>query len=266
MDYVQVVVLSLIQGITEFLPISSSGHLVVLPQVVDWPEQGLLFDTALHVGTFFAVIIYFRKESLTIVYGLFDFVNRRATKARQLFILLCLSTVPMVIVGLCLQSIVEEVGRGLIIVGCTSIFYGVLLYYADTRASEMSKEMTWKHALVYGLFQVLAAVPGTSRSGICMTAGRFMGFSRRECARYSMLMAIPLIALIGVYGFIGEFQSPLNWQNAAPEMALGVVLSFLSAISAIHLLMKWVEKIGFFPFVVYRVLLGSVVIYIGLNM
>lgn len=265
METLQIVVLSIIQGITEFLPISSSGHLVILPIIVNWPEQGMLFDTALHVGTLMAVMVYFRQQVFTLCVGLKDFLCFKITDSSRLFLLLSLSTLPMVVIGVCIQSSVEMFARSLIVVGVASIFYGLLLYYVDVRMPEKPQKLNRKHAFVYGLFQVLAAIPGTSRSGICMTAGRIMGFSRIEATRYSMLMAIPLIMLIGIYGFIGDFETPFNWQTAAPELLSGIALSFVSALLAIHLLMKWVERVGFLPFVVYRVLLGIILLYIGFN-
>ena len=263
MDTVQVLALSIIQGITEFLPISSSGHLVILPKLVNWPEQGLLFDTALHVGTLLAVMIYFRKQVLTMILGLFDTLKFKLTDNSRLFLMLSLSTLPLVIVGPFILHDVEVYARSLMVIGVTSIVYGLLLYYADVKMGEQNRPLTWKDAFIFGLFQVLASVPGTSRSGICMTAGRFLKLSRTESARYSMLMSIPVILMVGAYGFIGDFNDAINWHTAYKEMLLGIVFSFISALLCIHLLMKWVEKIGFLPFVVYRVLLGVILIYLA---
>lgn len=260
MDIWQIITLSIVQGITEFLPISSSAHLVLVPQLTNWPDQGLLFDLGVHVGTLFAVMFYFRCEVLTLLKGLKNFcLGRFFEKDAKLFILLSISTLPLVAVAPFLKNWMEVAARSMIVVAVASIFYAILLYWADKRVLKCStagKALTKKNAFVYGAFQALALVPGTSRSGICMTAGRLMGFSRTECSRYAMLMSIPVILLLGSYGlyeYSAVEQKPIGDLGG---LLLGSVLSCIMALLSIHILMKFVEKVGFLPFVIYRIVLG----------
>lgn len=260
MDIWQIITLSVTQGITEFLPISSSAHLVLVPKLTNWPDQGVLFDLGVHVGTLFAVMIYFRKEVFMLLKGFKNFLLGRFTDSdTRLFLLLSLSTLPLLIVAPFLKDWVENAGRSLVVVAITSIFYGVLLYWADKRVLNCDYKpvpLNRKSALVYGLFQVLALVPGTSRSGICMTAGRLMGFSREECSRYAMLMSIPVILMLGFFGF---YECTFIHQATLDNMTnlyIGAALSGVTALLAIHALMRFVDKIGFLPFVIYRVVLG----------
>lgn len=260
MDIWQIITLSIVQGITEFLPISSSAHLVLVPKFTNWPDQGVLFDLGVHVGTLVAVLFYFRKEVFHLLKGFFNILRGRFKEAEtRLFLLLSLSTLPLLAVAPFLKNWVETAGRSLTIVAITSIFYGVLLYWADKRVLNCNSSkvvLNRKSAFVYGLFQVLALVPGTSRSGICMTAGRLMGFSREECSRYAMLMSIPVILLLGFFGFYeGAVAHEFSHENIQ-SLLIGCILSGLTAFFAIKALMRFVEKIGFLPFVIYRVVLG----------
>ncbi|MAI07541.1 MAG: undecaprenyl-diphosphate phosphatase [Magnetococcales bacterium] len=260
MDIWQIITLSVTQGITEFLPISSSAHLVLVPKLTSWPDQGVLFDLGVHVGTLFAVMIYFRKEVFTLLKGFKNFLlGRFAESDTKLFLLLVTSTVPLLIFAPFLKGWVEHAGRSLVVVATTSIVYGLLLYWADKRVlycENKQKILYQKGAFVYGIFQVLALIPGTSRSGICMTAGRLMGFSREESSRYAMLMSIPVILILGVYGFYEYLTVEGQPVGSLSNLALGAVLSGITAFVAIHALMRFVEKVGFLPFVIYRVLLG----------
>lgn len=262
MDIWQIITLSIVQGITEFLPISSSAHLVLVPYLTGWQDQGLLFDLGVHVGTLFAVMVYFRKEVVLLLKGFKrSLLGRFDTVEAKMFLMLFVSTLPLLFIAPFLKEWVTFVARSMTVVAITSIFYGLLLYWADQRVLHCTKklnkkEITAKEALVYGLFQALALIPGTSRSGICMTAGRLMGYSRKECSRYAMLMSIPVILVLGFYGFY-EYsileQKPIG---SLLDLSLGAALSFLTALLSLHMLMTFVEKVGFLPFVIYRVVLG----------
>lgn len=260
-------ILGLVQGITEFLPISSSAHLIVVPKFVDWPDQGLLFDISVHVGTLAAVMLYFHKEVLQLFKGLGNVLCRRfETVEAKLFLMLLLSTIPLILIAPFIKGLIENYARSFMVIGFTSIFFGLLLWWADKKeqgAFTSLEKLTSKSAIFFGLFQALAMVPGTSRSGICMTAGRMLGFDRETASRYAMLMAMPVIFLIGANALVSDFDGGLNLQENLNEILVGVSVSFVSALLAIHGLMKFVNRIGFMPFVVYRIVLGAVLLFLA---
>lgn len=274
MEFTHAFVLGLVQGITEFLPISSSAHLILVPKFVSWPDQGLLFDISVHVGTLLAVMLYFYKDVLTLFRGKVDVLRGRfQTAEAHLFIALVVSTIPLVIIAPFIKDYIEVYARSYAVIAFTSIFFGLLLWRADKGRCLVKPDISWsgekemteitvKKALVFGLFQAIAMVPGTSRSGICMTAGRLLGFSREASSRYAMLMAMPVILMIGAYSLLSDFESGVNLAENAQEIAVGAAVSFVSAILAIHLLMKFVNKVGFLPFVIYRVALGCVLLFL----
>ncbi len=251
------ILLAIIQGLTEFLPISSSAHLI-LPAQLGWIEdQGTTIDVAVHVGSLFAVMLYFRKDVWSLITGFFDAVRLRWTWGAKLFVFLSLATIPTLAVGVFIATMdAEDALRSATLIGVTSIVFGLLLYEADRIALRYKKveNITWRGAVFYGAAQVLALLPGTSRSGITMTAGRFLGYERAEAARFSMLLAIPTILAIGGFKALEVVESgdPVLQTNVA--WALG--LSFLTAYLAIWVFMALVERIGLLPFVIYRVLLG----------
>lgn len=266
MDFLQILTLSIVQGITEFLPISSSAHLVLVPMFTEWNDQGFLFDIGVHVGTLFAVMLYFRVEVKSLFFGFYQLLKGRAESAEaKLMLMLIVSTIPLVLVGPFVKDWVSTFARSLHVIAVTSIVYGILLYVADKRVQKCAnkeKAITVKNAIVFGLFQALAVIPGTSRSGICMTAGRLLGFTRVAASRYAMLMSIPVILLIGSYSGLGYILEPKGDMGKPLELLLGVLLSFMAAYASIHLLMKFVERVGFLPFVVYRLALGFVLLMI----
>ncbi|NVJ97328.1 MAG: undecaprenyl-diphosphate phosphatase [Alphaproteobacteria bacterium] len=264
MTALHIFVLAIVQGITEFLPISSSGHLILVPALTGWPDQGLTMDVSVHVGTLAAVLLYFRDDTkgLTLA-GLGAIGIAPARKATEdtiygkLFWALVIATIPAVVAGLALKtSGAMDLMRGAAVIATTSIFFGLLLYVADKKgATEKALDrMAIKPALIVGFAQVLALIPGTSRAGITMTAARYLGFGRQEAARFSMLLSIPTILGAGVLlgKDIAESDDPVIWADAA----IGAGLSCLAALAAIHFLMKWLERANMTVFVVYRVLLG----------
>lgn len=264
MPLFHLVFLAILQGITEFLPISSSGHLILVPTLSGWEDQGLLIDVAVHVGTLAAVCLYFWRDVRGLALAGLGSVGvapaRRAvadTLYIKLFWGLVLATLPVVMLGLALTALdVMDLMRRADLIAATSIVFGLALYWADQRfpAEKRLAEMKLKPALQIGLAQMLALIPGTSRSGITMTAGRMLGFSRTEAARFSMLLSIPTILAAGSLSAIELAQDGAAgaWRDAA--IAAG--LACLAALAAIHFLMRWLRHASMTIFVAYRVALG----------
>jgi undecaprenyl-diphosphatase len=258
MDILHIIVLSLIQGITEFLPISSSGHLLLPSGLLGWPEQGLAFDVAVHVGTLTAVVTYFRKDIIAIVSEwLGSLFGKGHSDNSRLAWYIALATIPAGLTGLLFGSLIETHLRTTLVIALTTIIFGILLGYAD-RSSESKTldlaSMTITLALVIGVAQALALIPGTSRSGITITAALLCGFNRSSAARFSFLLAIPIILLSGGYKTIELLSLPsVNWM----DLFLGAFLSAISAFLCIHYFLKFINQIGMMPFVVYRLLLGG---------
>ncbi|MEO0410892.1 MAG: undecaprenyl-diphosphate phosphatase [Pseudomonadota bacterium] len=261
MSLLQLTVLALVQGITEFLPISSSGHLILVPQMTDWEDQGLAMDIAVHVGTLGAVLLYFRSEVVRLGWGAVATLglangSSEAAGNKRLFWLLVLATVPVVIAGLALKTLgFDEQLRDPLIIAAASIGFGILLYWADMAAPRVRQvsNLSVNHTLLIGLAQVTALIPGASRAGTTMTAARALGYTRPEAARFSMLMSMPTIAAAGL--LLGLDVAETGTAITA-DMAIAAALAFLSALAAIHFLMRWLESASMTLFVVYRVALG----------
>ncbi len=258
MEILHIIVLALIQGITEFLPISSSGHLLLPKGLLGWPEQGLAFDVAVHVGTLIAVMSYFRKDIILILSDWFvSLAGKGQTENSRLAWYIALATIPAGLAGLLFDNFIETHLRTTIVIALTTIVFGVLLGLADRSNNQNNKQMaeiTITIALIIGCAQALALIPGTSRSGITITAALFCGLSRHSAARFSFLLAIPVILLSGGYKTLQLLGLPsVNWG----DLLLGVVLSAVSAFICIHYFMKFISQIGMMPFVIYRLLLGG---------
>jgi len=260
MLYLHLFILALIQGITEFLPISSSGHLAAMPRIMeDWPDQGLLVDVSVHVGTLLAVILYFRGDVLALTKGGLATVGigKKDESNTRHFWLLVLASIPVLVAGGLMAVLgYGEIFRRLDIIAATSIGFGLLLYWADQRGGKDSvyDEINTSTALKIGLAQVLALIPGTSRSGITMTAARALGFKRTEAARFSMLLSIPVILAAGSWSTYELITTGNDGDLTAAAFAAAV--AFLTALGAIHFLMKWLEHASMTLFVAYRVLFG----------
>lgn len=257
MDWLQIVVLASVQGITEFLPISSSAHLILVPVLSDWPDQGLAFDIAVHVGTLVAVVIYFREELARMAQAWWaSLIRRELDPESRLAWAVLLGTVPVGLAGLLFKGFIETSLRSALVIAVTSIGFGLLLYWADRRGRRTRDEhdLHWRDVVVIGGMQALALIPGTSRSGITMTGGLLMGLSRQASARFSFLLAIPVIALSGGLQALDLLESPepVDWGG----LGLAVFLSGLTALLCIHYFLKLLERMGMLPFVIYRVALG----------
>ncbi len=256
MSLLQIVVLTIVQGITEFLPISSSGHLLLVPVVTGWPDQGLNIDAAVHVGTLLAVLVYFWRDVLAMATSPLSRRSPERTAARRLFAFLVLGTIPALVAGGLIHSFAPDFFRSAKVVAWTTLGYAVLLFLADRFSPTLKRveHIKLSGALIIGLAQMLALVPGTSRSGITMTAGRLLGLERTEAARYAMLLSIPATAAAGALAIVDVLTSD---GGAAPgDMLLAIGLTFLVALGAIWFLMNLLRRFTFTPFVIYRLLLG----------
>lgn len=248
--------LALVQGVTEFLPVSSSAHLILFPQLMGWPDQGLLFDIAVHLGTLVAVIAYFWRDILGCIGGWFRSLGGTQSAEGRLAWHVLLATLPIIVAGVLFADLVETHLRSPVVIAVTTIFFGVALLLADHYGKRRldTTEMTWVIALVIGVFQALAMIPGTSRSGITMTAALMLGMNRESSARFSFLLAVPTVAMAGAW----KVKELLEGQHTVDYMALGVgvMVSAISAFACIHFFLKAIERIGTTPFVIYRLLLG----------
>lgn len=257
-DLVRATCLALIQGLTEFLPISSSAHLIFPSALFGWDDQGLAFDVAVHFGTLFAVIFYFRKDIFQILYAwTMHVVKKQPSEEARLGWMIIIATCPLVIAGFLLQDIVDSFLRSTTVIASTTILFALLLWFADKNSTSTQdlKSLNWKAFLLIGLAQVMALVPGTSRSGVTMTAGLFCKLNRQDTAKLSFLLSIPAISgatLLLLIDLLNE--ASVNWA----ELIYALVLSAIVAYLCIHYFLKLVTSLGFMPFVIYRLLLGLV--------
>lgn len=262
MTLFEIIILAIIQGITEFLPISSSAHLLLPAELFGWQSQGLAFDVAVHVGSLLAVMIYFREDifRMSSAWLTKGFSKQQSTDSRLAWFVI-FATIPAVIVGLLLKGWIEENARTAAVIALTTIVFGLLLWYADVKARHVQKleNMTFKQAMIIGIAQVVALIPGTSRSGITMTAGLMLGLDRESTARFSFLLSIPVILGAGTLAVrdLLEAQSAVDWS----ALLYGAGFSFVSAYLCIFLFLSWISRIGMLPFVIYRLLLGAVLIW-----
>lgn len=266
METLHIVWLALIQGVTEFLPISSSGHLLLPKELLGWPDQGLAFDVAVHVGTLAAIVLYFRNSLWQMArdWSLQLVARAPATEDSRLAWLLILATVPAAVFGVVFDGFIGTHLRSTLVVALTTLIFGVALGWADWKGSRARTlaDITWKAALLIGLAQAVALIPGTSRSGITITAALLLGFTRADSARFSFLMSIPIIALSGGYKALQLVvqQEPAPWL----DLLIGAALAGVSAFVCVHYFMQYISRLGMLPFVVYRLILGGVLLLIAL--
>ena len=256
------------QGITEFLPISSSGHLAIFSDLTGFKDQGLAIDVMMHVGSLFAIIVYFWTDVLALIRGTFELVRLKMTDRARLALYIALATIPAGLFGIFLKkmgfidAIRADTSLKLQIIGWNAIIFGIILYLADRygpRLRQMS-DMQLNPALVIGLAQALALIPGTSRSGITMSAARALGFERTEAARFSFLLGIPAIAAAGMLTIVEAYSAG---EAISSDAWLAAGLSFVASLGAIAFLMALVKRMSFLPFVVYRLALGFVLLYMA---
>lgn len=265
MPLLHLFLIAIIQGITEFLPISSSGHLILLPNLTGLEDQGQVIDVAVHVGTLLAVCLYFRKDAILSLQGLLHLASgQRHTQAAKLALMLIIATVPVVIAGLFLSVTgLNDTMRSIAVIGWTMLGFGLVLYWFDRKGPKTATFNDWspKQAVILGLWQAIALVPGTSRSGITITGARAMGFNREAAARISMLMSIPTIIASGTLS-AAEVIAAADAQMAK-DGAIAAVFAFISALAALSLMMRLLKSVSFTPYVIYRVVLGVILLFIA---
>lgn len=262
MILLHLIVIAAVQGITEFLPISSSGHLILIPWLTGWPDQGAEIDIAVHVGTLLAVLVYFHRDFAGLAKGAFNLVSGDWTPQARLLVLLIVATLPVVAAG----YVVASQGwlprlRNPAIIAWATIGFGIVLLLVDLVAIRVNriKHLRLGGFVLLGLAQVLALIPGTSRAGITITAARLLGLERDEAARIALLMAAPTILAAGAYGGWELWQS--GNVNLQADALIAAALAFVAALIAIAVMMVWVRRASFTPFVIYRLALGGVLLY-----
>lgn len=270
MDSLQIALLAFVQGLTEFLPISSSGHLILTPLLFGYELQDLAFDVAVHIGTLCAVMLYFRRELVAMTIAFAQSIVERSihNDDARLAWMIVAATLPLVVLGFPLKAILEQLREDphliALVIAATTIGFGLLLWLADRKGSRKRNEyaLGWRDALIIGVLQAVAIIPGTSRSGITITAGLFLGLTRRAASRFSFLLSIPTIILAGLLATkdLLEASEPVEWQS----LWLGALLSFIVAYATIHFFLRFIERLSMLPFVLYRLLLGCVILMLVL--
>ena len=263
MEITHIIWLALIQGLTEFLPVSSSAHLILVPQLLGWPDQGLAFDVAVHLGTLLAVVAYFRRDIVTLFLAWVRSMTRRImTPEARLAWGVILGTIPAGLVGLAFKDVIEVHLRSPLVIAVTTVLFGLLLLLADWRSRLNRDEYSlgWQDFLVIGAAQAMALIPGTSRSGITITAALLLGLTREAAARYSFLLSIPIIVLsgLGVTKDLVESTAPVQWMT----LVIGSGIAAASAFFCIHFFLAFINKMGMAPFVIYRLLLGALLVWV----
>ena len=262
MDVTHAIVLAIVQGLSEFLPISSSGHLVLMPHLLGWPDQGLAFDVAVHVGTLFAVAAYFRRELFAMARAwLAALAGRGATPDSQLAWCVIVGTVPVGVAGLVFGAWIEEMLRNPLFVAATLSFFGLLMWLADRFGATERDEHSLgiRDAVLIGCAQALALMPGTSRSGVTMTMARTFGLTREAAARFSFLLAVPGIGMAGAWELWQAATAPaagVDWIAMSTGIAVAAVTGYL----CIHWLLRVIGRIGLAPFALYRFAIAALIL------
>ena len=256
MELIHLIILGLIQGLTEFLPISSSAHLILLPALAGWQDQGIIYDVAVHTGSLGAVLLYFREDIQAMLKGWIASFTAAPESRDYLFWYILMATFPVGLCGLLFHDFIAASLRSPQVIASASIVFGLVLLFADKSAARTrsQKELGWRDALIIGLAQALALIPGTSRSGITITAALMLGMDRQSASRFSFLLAIPVIVLATAYESVKLSLGPLTIDWFPVLVVMGV--AFVSAGLAIHMFLKLLDRTGMLPYVIYRVLLG----------
>jgi len=263
MTWLQVVVLAIVQGLTEFLPISSSGHLVLVPSAAGWGDQGLAFDVAVHFGSLLAVCAFFRRDLGALLRGAQQVMKfDLQTPESRVALALAVATVPAALAGLAFAGWIEANLRSPVVIVVTLAGYAVVMVVADRfgRRDRIIAGLTIRDAIVIGCAQALALVPGTSRSGVTISAARLLGFDRHDAARFSFLLSVPVIFLAAIYEMGGLIVNgePVAWT----QLSVGAIVAAVVAYASIDFFMRFVSRIGLLPFAVYRLVLSGVILYV----
>jgi len=265
MPLFQLILIAVIQGVTEFLPVSSSGHLILLPNLTGLEDQGNVIDVAVHVGTLFAVVLFFWDDVKTALAGTGRLIRGKVdTSGAFLALCLAISTVPVVVLGLVLHVTgLSDAMRSIEVIGWAMLIFGIVLYWADQKGPQERTADRWsiKHAAIMGLWQAVALIPGTSRSGITISAARTLGYARHDAAKLAMLMSIPTILASGVV--LGTDVALSGGAGVARDAAIAAAFAFFAALLALGIMMKLLRTVSFTPYVVYRVILGVVLLWIA---
>ena len=262
MSTFHIFVLALVQGITEFLPISSSGHLILVPYFTGWPDQGQTIDVATHVGTLLAVLVYFWRDIGGMLTGIGGLATGRIDPGARMAGYLLIGTIPALIVGFLMDRYIGNGVRQMEVVAWTLLGFGILLYVADRTGLRILRveHMTLNHAIIVGIAQAFAFIPGTSRSGVTMVAARLLGYERAEAARFSFLLSIPAITAAGLWKGLALYQTGNS--ETLDTAILAAAFSAVAGFLAIAVLMRWLRSASFAPFVIYRLLLGGFLLYL----
>lgn len=256
-DYIHYIILGIVQGLTEFLPVSSSAHLILLPRLWGWQDQGLAVDVAAHVGTLCAVLHYFRADLLQMAGSAYRSRFDLHDKHSRYICYLVVATIPVALAGLLGAGLVETWLRHPYVIATATIGFGAILWWADVAGRQNRDEahLQWRDIIIIGLMQALALIPGTSRSGITMTAGLMLGLDRQSAARFSFLLSIPVILLAGGYEGLKLLTSAeaVDW----PGFIVVMATSFVTAALTIHYFLRFISWTGMLPYVIYRFLLGA---------
>lgn len=263
MTWLQIIVLAIVQGLTEFLPVSSSGHLVLVPAIFSWDDQGLAFDVAVHFGSLAAVWIFFRKDIAGLIQGGFEVLGGKVESPQSRMALgIALGTIPAAAAGYLLADWIESNLRSPAVIVVTLAGYAILMLLADRfgRRERNISSTRIKDALIIGCAQALALIPGTSRSGVTITAAMALGFQRQDAARFSFLLSVPVILLASIYKFTGLLLGdvPVPWL----QLGVGAIVSAVVAYISIEFFMRIVNRVGLLPFAIYRLLLAAVILYV----
>lgn len=258
MDLIQIVILALVQGLTEFLPISSSAHLILVPIISEWQDQGLAFDVAVHAGTLIAVVTYFRKEITKMFIEWCGSLKGKHTEDSKLAWAVLVGTIPVGLTGLLFKDFISDNLRSPLVIATTTIIFGLVLWLSDKTGKRLRDEhqMSWKDILLVGAAQAIALIPGTSRSGITISAALLLGLNRQAAARFSFLLSIPVIVLAGGVETLDYLEVAST--SDMRDLLMGAMISALSAYACIHYFLMLLERIGMMPFVIYRMVLGAV--------
>lgn len=266
MEPLHAIIIGIIQGITEFLPISSSAHLILVPVFTGWADQGVAFDLAVHLGTLAAVLLYFRRDVGEITRDAsLSLVRRRHVGQSRLAVALVIGTIPTGLAGLLLLDLIETSLRSVQVIIATTVVFGLLLGFADWsgRRERPIESITWKDALLVGLAQAVSLIPGTSRSGATITAGLLLGLTREAASRFSFLLAIPITALAASVKLLELAAS--DGDVAWAGFVVGGLAAFVTALLAIHYFLKWLNRFGMWPYVIYRMILAAVLYFFFLT-
>ena len=260
MPLTHLTILALIQGLTEFLPISSSGHLIIFPKLLDWQDQGITIDVAVHAGSLLAVLIFLWRDIGRILLELSHLARSGRSSAPPLLYLLLIASVPLIVVGFLVSTVMQDLTRNIEVIGWATILFGILLGFSDRIGMTLNRfqHMKYFDALLIGFAQILALIPGASRAGVTITAARFLGYERASAARFSLLLAIPAILGGSVLKGLDIFFS--DDVNLGIDFLIAAGISFCAALASISIMMKWLNRAGFMPFVAYRIIMGALLL------